>query len=162
MKAYVENLATSLKDSDSDFLIKKHYRIPRILPNLAFRVGEVLGFSYENKEYIICVISTKKAPTGRYTSSRGNKLVTCVILDLNSAATQIILSAIYRKKKRSNYLQITDKFNQIEDTLSKYFLEKQKDNKINIHLFGKDNFRTFIINKVTSLRKIILEKGDNN
>ena len=158
MKAYLKNIQAELATGSSPYTIKKANRVTTIIPRSFLRVGALIAFRYLGREYTAYVIETKRAETGLYISSRRNLLVTCLLTDLTQVSTQITLSTIYKRRKRSDYEVITSNSSQLEDKVSKRMVSLAKENKqdISFNLFGKDNFRTFKVRNMQELYNLKL------
>jgi len=156
MKAYLKNIQAQLVTEDSPFTIKKANKVTTITPRSFLRVGALVAFMYLGREYTAYVIQTKRTPTGLYISSRKNLLVTCLVTDLTEVSTQITLSTIYKRRKRSNYEVITDRSYQLEDKVPEYALISKPNQQIGFSLFGKENFRTFKVKNIQNLHNLNL------
>jgi len=157
MKAFLKNISAQLQEDGSSMRISSARRVTSLTPRSFLKVGRLVAFKYLNTDYAVYVISTKRASTGLYISSRRNLLVTCLVVDLTKVSTQLTLSTIYkRRQRRSDYRVITDKSYQLEDKVSNYFKDLAKDKKqiINFNLFGKENFRTFKVKNIRDLTQV--------
>ena len=159
MKDYLKNIQAQLVSEDSPFTLRKANKVTTIIPRVFLKVGALIAFKYLGRDYTAYVIETNRTATGLYISSRRNLLVTCLLTDLTQVSTQITLSSIYKRRKRSDYEVITGKSYQLEDTVSNYFKNLAKTNKqeINFTLFGKNNFRTFKVKNIQQLYDLKLK-----
>ena len=156
MKAYLKNIQTRLVSEDAPFTIKKATRVTNLIPRAFLKVGALVSFRYLGNYYTAYVIQTNRTSTGLYISSRQNLLVTCLLTDLTQVSSQITLSTIYKRRKRSNYDVITEKSYQLEDKVPEFALVTKPSQSLSFSLFGKENFRTFKVKNIQLLHNLQL------
>ena len=101
--------------------------------------GDVVLFKYsiDGMDRAALVVSIKRGP-GVFISSRGNKLLACVKLTSVSAdVASVVLSKLYKNRKKCSYGTIVQGLSAI---------------------FGKDNMRTYDLNKISYLHEISVDK----
>lgn len=159
MKEYLKNIQGRLVSGSSPFIIKKANKVTTITPRSFLKVGALISFKYLGRDYTAYIIETKRTATGLYISSRRNLLVTCLLVDLTQTSSQITLTTIYKRRKRSDYEVISDETYQLEDKLPKKYKSffSNADRKVNFVLFGKENFRTFKIKNIQQLYNLQLK-----
>lgn len=157
MKDYLRNIQAQLVSGDSPFTLKKANKVTTIIPRSFLKVGALIAFRYLGREYTAYIIETKRASTGLYFSSKNNLLVTCLITDLTQVSTQITLSTIYKRRKRSKYEVITKRSYQLEDKVPEFALITKPNQQTGFALYGKENFRTFKVKNIRDLFNLKLK-----
>lgn len=155
MKATIEKLKDFL--SQEELTIKKTSPKPR--GGSGLQPGDVCVFNYQGQDQIVIVVATARTHTGQYTSSRGNRLLTCIKLDLSEEqqySSLLVFKNLYNKGSKATYKETTRTSRSIPKFLSRFFskFKEKVRNRTVMSLFGKSNFRTYIIPKMSNIREV--------
>jgi len=129
------NFFGSVQDLRTKVLVPIPASADRVTP------GDILVFNYrigprDNTQRAALIVRTKRGD-GVF-PGRNGKLVSCFRLNgSSSVVVDLILEELYKKRRRSDY------YNSIIGSLKK--------------LMGRDTFRTYLLNKMTSIEKFSLK-----
>lgn len=155
MKATLEKLKDFLEQEE--LTVKKTSPKPR--GGSGLQPGDVCIFKYQGQDQIVIVVATARTHTGQYTSSRGNRLLTCIKLDLSEEqqySSLLVFKNLYNKGSKATYKETTRASRSIPKFLSKFFskFREKVRNRTIMSLFGKSNFRTYIIPKMSNIQEV--------
>lgn len=108
-------------------------------PSLGLFPGDILRFNYsDGTERLGLVVKSKRAPNGKFLSSRNNLLLNIFLLeDISLPMLDVIVNTLYRDKNRCSY---------------------SNSPKILGAFFTRDSFRTFNLKKVSRIYKIEINR----
>lgn len=155
MKATLEKLKDFL--AQEELTIKKTSPKPR--GGSGLQPGDVCIFNYNREPQTVIVVATDRTKTGKYVSNRGNLLLTCIKLDLNEQneySSLLVFKNLYNKGSKATYRETTKHSSKTSKFLSKFFskFKEKVRNRTIMSLFGKSNFRTYIIRNMSNIREV--------
>lgn len=108
------------------------------------RIGDLLTFSYKGANFMVIVVKNKRTMSGRFTSTRGNKLLSSYRVDhLSMDTLQIVLNVL-------------NKYENVKDNMS---YEKRLNGFLSL-VGGADKYRTFDTTGIFSLKKVSIGELD--